>query len=78
MKYMNYKGFVGSVCYEDNYLYGRVQNIYSIISYEGLNEEELEMHFVEAVDEYIETCEEYKVCPYTGKCRENRKILCKK
>lgn len=72
---MEYKGFKGSVHHEDDYFYGRILHINSIISYEGLNEDELEKHFVEAVDEYIETCEEYKVCPYTGKCR---KILCKK
>ncbi|MGN0254645.1 MAG: antitoxin HicB [Chordicoccus sp.] len=59
---MYYKGFVGSVevSREDGVLFGKVQGIRSLISYEGTNREELEADFRGAVDEYLESEREEK------------------
>ena len=42
-KTMQYKGYVGSVEFseEDEILFGKIQGIRSLISYEGKNEQEL-------------------------------------
>ena len=52
---MEYKGFVGSIEYseKDGVFFGKVQDIRSLISYEGTNVEELESDFHGAVDEYL-------------------------
>ena len=60
MKYLNYKGYTGSIEYsqEDDLLYGRVLGIKSLISYEGSTGKELYADFKRAIDEYLATCEE--------------------
>ena len=59
---MHYKGYTGSVevSREDGVLFGKVQGIRSLISYEGTNREELEADFRGAVDEYLESEREEK------------------
>ncbi|MBO4787452.1 MAG: type II toxin-antitoxin system HicB family antitoxin [Lachnospiraceae bacterium] len=56
---MQYKGYVGSVEFseEDCVLYGKVQGIRSLISYEGNSAQELLSDFHKAVDEYLALCE---------------------
>lgn len=58
-KTMQYKGYVGSVEFseEDEILFGKIQGIRSLISYEGKNEQELLEEFHAAVEEYLETSE---------------------
>ncbi len=60
MRYLNYKGYTGSIEYskEDELLYGKVLGIKGLISYEGKTGKELEHDFMEAVEEYLSTCKE--------------------
>ena len=55
---MEYKGYVGSVEFseEDDLLFGKVQGIRSLISYEGNTVSELINDFHGAVEEYLESC----------------------
>ena len=56
MKYLNYKGYLGSIEFsnEDDCLFGKVQGLKgTLISYEGLTVEELRKDFEGAVDDYI-------------------------
>ena len=57
---MQYKGYVGSVEFSeaDKVLYGKVQGIRSLISYEGITVQELLEDFHGAVDDYLAACEE--------------------
>ena len=57
---MKYKGYIGSVeaSEEDNCLHGRVLFIDSLLSYEGLSLPELKADFHDAVDDYLELCQE--------------------
>ncbi|MBQ3683713.1 MAG: type II toxin-antitoxin system HicB family antitoxin [Succinimonas sp.] len=60
MNIIKYKGYVGSVEFSeaDNILYGKVQGIRSLISYEGTSVQELIEDFHGAVDDYLALCEE--------------------
>ncbi len=53
---MEYKGYLGSVNYndEDKIFYGQVKYIRSLISYEGHDVESLQKSFHEAVEDYLE------------------------
>ena len=64
-KFLNYKGYTGSVEFseEDDCLFGSVQGIKSLLSYEGQNIEEIKKDFHSAVDEYLEICEERDIVP---------------
>ena len=57
---MEYKGYVGSVEFSesDGLLFGKVQGIRSLISYEGTTVTELISDFHGAVDDYLALCEE--------------------
>lgn len=60
MKQLKHKGYVGSVeiNLEDNCLYGKIEFINDLVTYEGETIEELKTAFVESVEDYIETCAE--------------------
>lgn len=69
---MEYKGYVGSVEFseEDGLLYGKVQGIRSLLSYEGKSVAELKEDFHEVVDAYLDDCKEEGIqpeIPYDGK-----------
>jgi predicted HicB family RNase H-like nuclease len=55
---MTYRGYTGSVHYsdEDRVLYGKVECIRSLISYEGTDVDALRLAFEEAVDDYLVLC----------------------
>ena len=55
---MEYKGYVGSVEFSesDGVLFGKVQGIRSLISYEGTSVAELVADFHNAVDDYLALC----------------------
>jgi len=55
---MEYKEYLGSIEYskEDDCLYGKVQGIRGLISYEGESLKELKEAFHYMVDEYLEDC----------------------
>ena len=57
---LEYKNFSGTVGYssEDNILFGNVIGINGLISYEGNSIESLKKDFEEAVDSYLEICDE--------------------
>ena len=57
---MTYKGYYGSVHYndEDRIFHGKIEFIRSLVSYEGADVKNLRMGFEEAVDDYLELCEE--------------------
>jgi len=57
---LEYKGFIGSVHYsaEDDILYGKIEGINDLISYEGSTIEEIKASFREAVQDYLEFCRE--------------------
>lgn len=57
---ISYKGYIGSVeiSEEDRILFGKVQGIHSLISYEGETATELIHDFHAAVDDYLSACEE--------------------
>ncbi len=65
---LEYKGYVGSVEFSesDRILYGKVQGIRSLISYEGASVDELIDDFHGAVDEYLESCAEENIPPETA------------
>jgi len=60
MKYLEYKGYTGSIEYssEDNILYGQILGIRGLILYEGITGGDLEKDFHEVVNEYISMCKE--------------------
>lgn len=64
-QYMKYKGYEGSIEYtlEDKILFGKVQGIKSLISYEGNTIDELEKDFQGAIDDYLMSCKEDGVIP---------------
>ena len=71
MGVLKYKNFIGSVEYSetDKILFGKVQGIRGLISYEGQNVEELEQDFRAGIDEYLEIWKEKGIEPqksFTG------------
>jgi predicted HicB family RNase H-like nuclease len=58
MKYLEYKGYTGSIEYssEDNLLFGKVLGIRGLISYEGETGQLLELDFREAINTYLSDC----------------------
>jgi predicted HicB family RNase H-like nuclease len=62
---LEYKGFLGTVEYSatDDLLYGKVIGVKSLISYDGESVQTLKEDFEEAVDDYLEMCEERGVEP---------------
>ena len=62
---MKYKDYYGSVRYsdDDRILYGRVEFIRALVSYEGADVDSLHKAFEEAVDDYLQTCREHGQAP---------------
>lgn len=62
---MEYKGYYGSVHYndDDEIFYGKVEFIKSLINYEGTNVKSLRKAFTEAVDDYLNYCDSKKTKP---------------
>jgi predicted HicB family RNase H-like nuclease len=60
MKYLEYKGYTGSIEYspDDNLLFGKVLGVQGLISYEGETGKSLEEDFKVAVDDYLDSCKE--------------------
>jgi len=55
---LHHRGYYGSIeaSQDDNCLYGKLQFIRALVSYEGATVAELTRAFRDAVDEYLETC----------------------
>ena len=71
--YLTYKGYIGSVEFSlaDNCLHGKVLGLdRGLIAYEGITLEELKKDFQDAVDDYLNYCEEAGIAPqkaFTGR-----------
>lgn len=65
---LEYKNYVGSIEFseEDGLFFGKVQGIRSLISYEGESASELVSDFHNAIDHYLQSCEERGVAPETS------------
>ena len=57
---LTYKGFIGSVHFnvEDKVLYGKIEGINDLITFEGDTVEELIDAFHQAVEDYVALCKE--------------------
>ncbi|MBQ1606495.1 MAG: type II toxin-antitoxin system HicB family antitoxin [Bacteroidales bacterium] len=71
---LNYKGYIGSVNYsvEDDCLYGKVMGLTKNITiiYEGESIKDLRTDFENAIDNYLNNCEEKGIAPqktYSGR-----------
>ena len=55
---MEYKGYYGSVHYseKDRCLYGKIEHIKGLVSYEGRDVSSIRKAFEESVDDYLSTC----------------------
>ena len=64
---LHYRGYHGSIeaSSEDNCLYGKVQFIRALVSYEGETVAQLDAAFREAVDDYLHTCATLHQAPET-------------
>lgn len=62
---MHYKGYDASIEFsdEDNVLYGKIDGIRSLISFEGTDVISLRKAFEESIDDYLETCKENGIEP---------------
>ncbi|TVQ51011.1 MAG: type II toxin-antitoxin system HicB family antitoxin [Saprospirales bacterium] len=65
MKYLEYKGYTGTIEYskEDELLFGKVIGIKGLLSYEGSTGAELEVNFKAVIDEYLADCKLAKIKP---------------
>lgn len=69
---MTYKGFIGSVEYDDeaHIFSGEVINTRTVITFQGTTVDEIENAFHDSVDDYLEWCKEDGIepeKPYSGK-----------
>jgi len=72
MNTMNYKGYAAKIEYsdEDQCFVGHIAGIQDIVGFHGESVTELRGAFVEAVDDYLETCARLNRAPqkpYSGK-----------
>jgi len=60
MNTINYKGFLGSVCFseKDGLFFGKIEGIDGLVNFEGESVAELTDSFHAAVDDYIVYCEQ--------------------
>lgn len=59
-KFFKYKGYIGgvNVSIEENVLFGKIECINDLVTYEAETIEGLKIAFENAVDDYLETCNE--------------------
>jgi predicted HicB family RNase H-like nuclease len=65
MKHFYYNGYSGSakISIEDGCLFGKIEHISDLVTYEADTIEQLEHEFKLAVDSYLETCQEVGLIP---------------
>lgn len=58
--HLEHKGYVGSIQFSvcDKVYFGKIQAIRDLVSYEAANVVELERSFIDAVEDFLLTCEE--------------------
>ncbi|HEY8897420.1 MAG TPA: hypothetical protein VIM79_21495 [Niastella sp.] len=57
---IQYKGYVASIQFSDRekVFYGKINGIEDLVNFEGATKGELNNAFIEAVDDYIDTCKQ--------------------
>lgn len=62
---MQYKGYYGSVHFDDDDLifHGKIEFIRALVSYEATDAKGLKKAFTESVDDYLSTCRSQKLEP---------------
>ena len=62
---IHYKGYYGSVHYsdDDQVFFGKIEYIKSLVNYEGTDVISLKQAFQEAVDDYLELCQNEGITP---------------
>ena len=57
---LEYKGYIANVSYspDDEVFYGKIFGINDLVTFEADSAKELKPAFIEAVDDYLETCAE--------------------
>jgi len=62
---LEYKGYCGNVAFSvsDNIFFGKVLGINGLISFEGDSVQSLKKDFKEAIDDYLDMCEEKGITP---------------
>ena len=67
---LRYKDYIGSVCFsaEDGVFYGKIIGISDSVSFEGDSVKSLTEDFHNAVDEYLEICDEIDKLPQKSIC----------
>jgi len=68
---LEYKGYYAKVEYspEDNVLFGKIEGINDLVTFESVSAEEIRSEFQDAVDDYLEFCERIGQAPdktYSG------------
>ena len=63
--FMEYKGYIGSVRFsaDDEVFHGKLQGIRDLVTYEGTDVASLKQSFLEAVEDYLETCRKHRKSP---------------
>jgi len=63
--YLKYKDYLGSVEFSanDGVLHGKIIGINDLVTYEGSSVIELQNEFIEAVQDYLQTCADLKKQP---------------
>ncbi len=72
MNTLKYKDYIGSVDFSeaDNVFFGKIEGIGALVNYEGESVVGLKNAFKEAVDDYIDFCQDEGIVPeksFTGK-----------
>lgn len=62
---LKYKGYYGSIHFDgdDLILFGKVEFVKALISYEGESAAEIKQSFEEAIDDYLVMCEKENMVP---------------
>ena len=81
---IHYKGYYGSVHYsdDDQIFFGKIEYIKALVNYEGTDVESLRNAFKEAVEDYLELCQNEGIKPdqsFRGSfnVRTGRELHCK-
>lgn len=63
---IKYKEFIGSVHYisENEVLFGKIEGINDLVTFEGTNISDLKNAFIEAVEDYLALCEQNNKTPF--------------
>lgn len=63
--YMQHKGYYGSVHFDEEELvfHGKIEFIRALVSYEATNAKGLKKSFMDAVEDYLATCQEQGIEP---------------